>query len=327
LNRIHDEHEHRCVACGYSLYGLSDEPRCPECGLLNVPAEYRRQVWELVDSGKWFFSGFFHPFRKRLPGWWWSLDRPGDVRQSFKALGRNLLATAIIVLASGAVIEACRIEVRTFFAYTDTDGTRIEKPNYLTVLGLMGAHRENGYFEVDTEVWLPSTAPTWRTTTNLAVKASWKFIPECVVIIVFLIGSWLGPTSVGLITQIRKGLPAFAHAPRTILAAANLESHRLIYSACVVVGACTLERYFCLKLYANRFALYEGLQTGMFWACLAFAAIGWIGPLRSDYTRQLVRSRLHAARILVMYALLFPFAVLGLAIGVMILIAWLFGHE
>jgi len=58
-----------CLACGYDLFGLGDEPRCPECGLLNIPQGYRRQVWELVDSGKWFFSGPFAFFRKRPPGW------------------------------------------------------------------------------------------------------------------------------------------------------------------------------------------------------------------------------------------------------------------
>jgi len=46
-----------CLGCGYSLRGLGTEPRCPECGLLNIPDAYRKQVWALVDSGKWFFSG------------------------------------------------------------------------------------------------------------------------------------------------------------------------------------------------------------------------------------------------------------------------------
>ncbi len=33
-----------CLACGYDLSGHGEEPRCPECGLLNIPEGYRRQV-------------------------------------------------------------------------------------------------------------------------------------------------------------------------------------------------------------------------------------------------------------------------------------------
>jgi hypothetical protein len=29
--------DRKCLACGYDLQGLGDEPRCPECGLLNIP--------------------------------------------------------------------------------------------------------------------------------------------------------------------------------------------------------------------------------------------------------------------------------------------------
>jgi len=44
---------------------------------------------------------------------------------------------------------------------------------------------------------------------------------------------------------------------------------------------------------------------------VGFAVAGWIGPVRSDYTRQLVRSRWHATRIVLMYALGLPVAVTG----------------
>ena len=41
----------------------------------------------------------------------------------------------------------------------------------------------------------------------------------------------------------------------------------------------------------------------------------WVGPLRSDYTRQLIRSRIHLVRILIMYGLVAPFALLGLLVA------------
>ena len=48
----------------------------------------------------------------------------------------------------------------------------------------------------------------------------------------------------------------------------------------------------------------------------------WIGLLRSDFTKQIVRSRWHAARIVWMYAILLPAA---FALCVSLLIAVLLG--
>ena len=106
-----------CLACGYNLFGLGEEPRCPECGLRHVPSVYREQVWELVDSGKWFFSGFFTPWRKRLPGWWWALDRPGDLRRSFRFAVVRVLISTVLILVFVAAADAVRIEITWRYAY------------------------------------------------------------------------------------------------------------------------------------------------------------------------------------------------------------------
>ncbi len=50
-------------------------------------------------------------------------------------------------------------------------------------------------------------------------------------------------------------------------------------------------------------------------AVTVLGAAGWIGPLRSDYARQLVRSRLHATRIVVMYAAILPWAITVIITG------------
>ena len=93
-----DEEDRKCIACGYSLRGLGDERRCPECGLLNVPEGLRRQVQQLVDLKPWFFSSFLAPFEKRLPGWWWSLDRNDHLRRSFKFAGIHILVALLLVI-------------------------------------------------------------------------------------------------------------------------------------------------------------------------------------------------------------------------------------
>ncbi|MCH7596214.1 MAG: hypothetical protein IID35_06600, partial [Planctomycetes bacterium] len=102
-----------CVACDYNLFGLGDEPRCPECGLMNITDGFRREVWALVDSGKWFFSGFLSPFKKRPPGWWWALDRPGDVRRSFRFAVGHALISAVLVFGFALAADSVLVETTT----------------------------------------------------------------------------------------------------------------------------------------------------------------------------------------------------------------------
>ena len=53
------------------------------------------------------------------------------------------------------------------------------------------------------------------------------------------------------------------------------------------------------------------------WICFSvFGMLGWIGPIRSDYTRQLIRSRWHGIRIVIMYALLFPWVMTVVSMGI-----------
>jgi len=44
---------------------------------------------------------------------------------------------------------------------------------------------------------------------------------------------------------------------------------------------------------------------------VAFTALGWVGPLRSDHTCQLIRSSRHAIRIQIMYGFLSPLVVVA----------------
>jgi hypothetical protein len=121
---------------------------------------------------------------------------------------------------------------------------------------------------------------------------------------------WATPVFAGLMTQIRKGLPSFAKPPKTILVAGAYESHRMIYiglAFAIMMGVMGF-------LLISHFSVRRMPGWWSFWVfgllqvlVLLYAALRWIGPLRSDYTKQLVRSRFHAGRIIVMYAILLPF--------------------
>jgi hypothetical protein len=44
----------------------------------------------------------------------------------------------------------------------------------------------------------------------------------------------------------------------------------------------------------------------------------WISPLRSDFTRQLIRSRVHAVRMYLMYVVIFPIPLSGLLLALIL---------
>jgi hypothetical protein len=163
---------------------------------------------------------------------------------------------------------------------------------------------------------------------RVTVHPSLKSLLTSGVIFTWVFLSWAGPAMVGLWTQIRKGLPEFARAPRTIMAAGNHEAHRLVYVGAAVALWMGIET--AVRLLVVPGVLRTGPPASVFMLFLlnvalaggvaGFAAASWVGPLRSDYTRQLVQSRLHAARILLMYAFLLPCAAAIIAAGTLYLL-------
>jgi len=305
----------RCVACGYNLFGLGQEPRCPECGLLNIPIAYRQQVWELVDSGKWFFSSFFGVFRKRPAGWWWALDRAGDVRRSLNRGALCIAVSACLIAVVGAISGAvCLTWSVEFVSYklgpNPTDPTIEWAEVYRSewefgIGGMTIAHWERTH-----EQWVPvKPGQSYKSSTRAAFRPSLSFVRPCSILFVLIVSLWACPAAAGIWTQIRKGLPAFARAPRTIIVASFYESHRVVYLSlllCAYLAVDVLLRY---QAYLGK--PFSG-AGGWLLATLAltiFGCCGWIGPLRSDYTKQLVRSRWHLIRILLMYGIFLPWLV------------------
>lgn len=300
------------MACGYNLFGLGDEPRCPECGLLNIPSAFRQQVWDLVDSGRWFFSGFFTPFAKRPPGWWWALDRSGDVRRSFKFAGRNILIAAVLIVTTAGAAGSLLLEATTTYTYPDPDApsedsTETTKHTHTVGIAQHDVRRTDNVDYVNYYM-APPTARNQTTSFRVLVEPSLSSFAVGGVLFVWTVWIWGATALVGLWTQIRKGLPKFARAPHTIITACNYESHRLLYQSLIVAGWVIMDALLRAVILPGKYAtvMNPGVQI-ILWAWYsAFGVAGWVGPLRSDYTKQLVRSRWHASRILIMYALVFP---------------------
>ena len=119
-------------------------------------------------------------------------------------------------------------------------------------------------------------------------------------------------------TQIRKGLPEFARAPRTIIAASNYESHRLLYLGMVVGFWAILDVVLRTVINTTEYPgfVFAGGIAVLWISISVFGMLGWIGPIRSDYTRQLIRSRWHGIRIVIMYALVFPWVMTVVSMGI-----------
>jgi hypothetical protein len=314
---VHTDSERPCLACGYNLRGLGDGPRCPECGLLNLPDGLRRQVWALVDSGAWFFSAMFHPFPKRLPGWWWALDRDGDVRKSFRAATRNLLIATVLVMTSTIVASGVVLEVTNHYASFDSNNVS-GQPAYeedsvvLVTADDFSDRMQRGIGRLDWgRLYQPGCTVHVSSSSRVLFVPSWSSVVLGAQLAVWVYLVWAGPGLVGLWTQVRKGLPKFALARRTVVAAANYESHRAIYLAILVAVGLGIKQAIRLRSGTSFLAggYYFG-YIGIILVVVGFAAVGWIGPVRSDFTKKLVRSKFHMLRIVVMYALILPLAFL-----------------
>ena len=307
----------RCLYCRYNLTGLPEGSRCPECGMVSVPEALRREVWDLVDSPRRLWALMARPIAKHPPGWWWALDRPGDVRRSFGMLVRNLALSVVIVLAALVTAGSVVLEETEFsqlYDQADPKAKTLYWNEIIIAYRLFNKATETGFTRSESGYIgsakyrriLPSRA--WRTNSSYRLLWDWSAGALWVGAAAFawLVVVWAYVAQVGLWTQIRKGLPEFAKPPRTIIAATNLQSCKLVFLALGVTLACGVEaavRYVCHAQWVRSYELtLWGVGVGLFVA----GGTMWVGALRSDFTRQLVRSWLHATRIVLMYALALP---------------------
>ena len=308
--------EPHCLYCGYNLTGHADGARCSECGMVSVPAALREEVWGLADSRRRLWVLMARPFVKFPPGWWWALDRPGDVRRSTRTLAVNLALCAAIVFGVFIAADVVVVEQTESFAYYDQaapdSGMRWVKDR-VTQFGWLCQRNPvpmpAGQPAVIRTDDLPFRSPVLRVVETFRITwvRSADGVWYGVIAFAWLVVVWGFVAQVGLWTQIRRGLPEFARLPHTIVAAANLQSCKLAFLAGFVAAAVAAElplRYACLTGHHSH--AYDLALCGLFAIVALAAAVSWVGALRSDYTHQLIRSRLHAARIILMYAVVLP---------------------
>jgi hypothetical protein len=137
----------------------------------------------------------------------------------------------------------------------------------------------------------------------------------CAIVSTLVVMIWVILTQLGMWTQIRRGLPAFARARRTIMAAANCESCKLPFQALVVALGLAAETAVRLALPDPQLRSHTVLLSVLIPFMVGLILASWISPLRSDFTRQLIGSRGHAVRMYVMYVLIFPLPLSGIIMG------------
>ena len=98
-------------------------------------------------------------------------------------------------------------------------------------------------------------------TSKVRLEPSFEGILFTLVLYVWAIFVWACPSLIGIWTQIRKGLPEFAKAPRTIIAASNYEAHRLTYLAIVMLAGMACDAGVRITLFSGGWS-WARHQTG-----------------------------------------------------------------
>ena len=88
-----------CLHCGYSLQGLPEGHKCPECGRLPDRQAERQAVLDLIHQPMLKLGWRMLQFWKPLPaGWWWTLDRPEDRQEVRRRTWKWILGSGLLML-------------------------------------------------------------------------------------------------------------------------------------------------------------------------------------------------------------------------------------
>jgi hypothetical protein len=243
-----------------------------------------------------------------------------------------------IALANACVLRLAETAVYPAFQINEDTGLRERIPGRVQVYRWQWGVGAFGWqFKLPKqddqpgEMLLAAEAPTPSILTAplFMFRAPMELIQVTAALLAFVISTWAFPAGVGLWTQVRRGLPGFARASHTVIAACNYQAHRLIYAAalCALLMASeTLIRVWTgAVLVGRRTGAAYDYTVASVWIMVivvpGYAALGWIGLLRSDFTKQIVRSRWHAARIVWMYAILMA-AALTLCVSLFIAVVF-----
>ncbi len=94
-----DAHFTICLHCGYSLRGLPEGHKCPECGQPSDRESARQEVLDLINQPMLKLGWRMLQFWKLLPaGWWWVLDQPQDRREARRRTWKWILLSWLLML-------------------------------------------------------------------------------------------------------------------------------------------------------------------------------------------------------------------------------------
>jgi hypothetical protein len=84
---------------------------CPECGRISTVDAVRGETHALFDQPVRLYREALRFWSKHPPGWFWSLDRDGDVRRSRILLAINVMLVFAIVTGGWLVACSCVVTV------------------------------------------------------------------------------------------------------------------------------------------------------------------------------------------------------------------------
>jgi hypothetical protein len=291
------------------------------------PEAMRREVWELVDSRRRLWDEMLSLRRRHPPGWWWSLDRPDDLRRSLTRLALNLALSGVLVTLLVGAADSVTLRITTSWAWYAADDMAQTRPLKVTTReeahGLFGRLKQG------------HSSPWWGPEIWLARQQGYNVVESRSRTIEFLPGSgavtlslvawlwmvylWASVAVIGLWTQIRPGVPWFAKSGRTVVSASCLESCKLVYLAGLVGLAAGAECVMRLALFDVNSNVYGHIVFGLIIVVIGTGVSSWSGALRSDVTGFLIRNTERAFAILFVYALIMPIVLLAMTF----LVVWL----
>ena len=220
-----------CLYCGYDRTGLDEDRRCPECGLRSVPEEFRRETQAVFDSRRRLYREGLRWFSKHPPGWFWSLDRPGDLRRSVWLVGMNIVLCLLIINAGVILGDLCWLRIvheGAWYNPTDPAAPVVAAYRHTAYLGFAFRVRSEDAYNFDQ--WRdqpPGYALRWSLTARPIWNGSPRWHPVALIVPTWLVMVYVFLAFGGICSQLRKGLPSYARPLTSVTVAVNAASCRL----------------------------------------------------------------------------------------------------
>jgi hypothetical protein len=308
-----------CVYCGYDLTGSTDTLACPECGRISTVDAVRGETHALFDQPVRLYREALRFWSKHPPGWFWSLDRDGDVRRSRILLAINVMLVFAIVTGGWLVACSCVVTVTGTERHLDPAGI---EPPLLTRettrrYGALGTTLLNhNYFpEHDRDLTVLTYDYAEKHEVAWALPQDGKGLWG-LGIATWLVVNWFLVGQLGFLTQNLFPCHATQRPDRTVAAAVNAESCRLPAQAMVLALLLAVDAAVRVLLPAGHFREHRMIVAILIPLGIALVWSHWICPLRSDSLGMLVPTRRRAVWVFGVYLVCFG-STIGTLLGVL----------